>query len=170
MYVCYTNGILPYLPKSVQVIEKIRQSWIFKFMKSMSKINHNRNRWLNVRLTEDEYLIIQKRFEKSTCLKLSEYSRHLLLKQTVRINYRNQSLDEMMEEFILLRQELNFVGHNFNQVVRKLNTYGDLPDAQIWKKLIAALKNDIEPCMLKIKGSIQNYAELWSQKSSVERA
>jgi hypothetical protein len=69
-----------------------------------------------------------------------------------------------MEELILLRQELNFVGHNFNQAVKKLNSFAEMPDAYYWKNAIDISRDQLEPCIKKIKDRINAYADLWSQK------
>lgn len=129
-----------------------------------SNENVKRERWLNTRLSEDEYQTVKTRFQKSTFLKMSEYNRSLLLGKPVKINYRNLSMDQLMEELILLRQELNFVGHNFNQAVKKLNSFAEMPDANYWKNAIDISRNQLEPCIKKIKDRINTYADLWSQK------
>jgi hypothetical protein len=88
----------------------------------MEEENKNRTRWLHLRLTSAEYEILQKQFGKSTCRKLSEYARKNLLQKPVVLKYRNESLDELMSELILLRKDLNGIGNNFNQAVKKLHT------------------------------------------------
>jgi len=131
--------------------------------------NVKRERWLNTRLSESEYQTVKSRFQKSTFLKMSEYSRSLLLGKPVKIIHRNQSMDELMEELILLRQELNYVGHNFNQAVKKLNSFAELPEAHYWKNAMDVSRNELEPCIKKIKDRMNNYADLWSQKLLAEK-
>jgi hypothetical protein len=169
MYVCYTNGSCPTFQSQSGVIEKTSKVGFLKNRETMSKKNHNRNRWLNTRLTEVEFKSIKRRFENSTFLKMSEYSRCVLLEKTVKVKLRNQSMDELMEELILLRKELNFIGHNFNQAVRILNSKGDDSDARDWQRTLDISRNQLEPCIKKIKEKINDYAELWSQKLSVEK-
>lgn len=138
----------------------------FKDIETMSDKEQNRSRWLNTRLTEKEFLIIRKKFEKTTFQSVSEYSRSLLLGKPIKINYRNQSLDEMMEEVILMRNELNEIGNNFNQAVRKLNSCAGMPDASYWMQLLSTSKNEIEPCMRKIKDRMHEFAVIWSDEIS----
>ena len=135
----------------------------------MNKEKDNRNRWLNTRLTQVEFNSIKKRFENSTFLKMSEYSRCVLLEKTVKVKARNQSMDELMEELIQLRKELNFIGHNFNQTVKKLNSVIDMPEARYWQEMLNVSKKELEPSIKNIKERINQFADLWSQKSSPEK-
>lgn len=53
---------------------------------------------------------------------MSTWARQALLNKTIVTVTRNQSEDDMMAEIIRLRNELNAIGKNFNQAVKKLNT------------------------------------------------
>jgi predicted nucleic acid-binding Zn-ribbon protein len=79
------------------------------------------------------------------------------------MNYRNQSLDEFMSEIIRLRTELNGIGNNFNQAVKKLHTLQQISEFKDWiinyeleKKI---LLNKVE----EIKKHIQKISEKWLQ-------
>ena len=61
-------------------------------------------------------------FSKTTCRKLSEYARNVLLQKPVIIKFRNQSADDFLDEMILLKNELNAIGNNYNQSVKRLHT------------------------------------------------
>lgn len=78
-----------------------------------------------MRFTQDEFDKLNKQFKKTTCLKLSEYLRRLIFDKPVVTTYRNQSMDDFMAGMILLKAELNSIGNNFNQLVKKVNTYKD---------------------------------------------
>lgn len=45
----------------------------------MSEENNNRTKWLHLRLKPDEYKKINRQFSKTTCRKLSDYARKMLL-------------------------------------------------------------------------------------------
>ena len=129
----------------------------------MKEQKDNRTKWLHLRLKPDEYQKIFKEFSKSTCRKLSEYARKNLLDKPITTNYRNQSLDEFMTEIIRLRTELNGIGNNFNQAVKKLHTLQQISEFKDWiisseldKKI---LLNKVE----EIKKNIQKIAEKWLQ-------
>ena len=75
-----------------------------------------RNKWKNIRFTEKELESLQQKFKTSTSSQLSHYMRNVLLGKPVVIKYRNESLDEFMEELIAIRSELNAIGNNFNHI------------------------------------------------------
>ena len=58
---------------------------------------------------------------KTTCRKLSDYARKFLLGKPKIATTRDQPLDDLMAEAIKLRNELNALGNNFNQAVKKLH-------------------------------------------------
>jgi hypothetical protein len=129
----------------------------------MMKEKNNRTKWFHLRLTPDEYQKIMKEFNKSTCRKLSDYARKNLLQKPIVNTYRNQSLDDFMVEMIHLRGELNAIGNNFNQAVKKLHTLHQIADFRHW-----LLSYELEKKMLfnkvdEIKKHIQKFAESWLQ-------
>lgn len=54
--------------------------------------------------------------------KISDYIQRLVYQEPIIICYRNSSMDEFMEEIVLLGSELNAMGKNFNRVFRRLNS------------------------------------------------
>jgi hypothetical protein len=98
----------------------------------MEEKKSGRVRIIGLRLTGDEYTLLESRWKKSTVVKLSEYVRRVLFGKMITVYNRNQSLDEFMAEMILLRKELNAIGVNFNQAVHRLHTLDHLPQMQGW--------------------------------------
>lgn len=129
----------------------------------MEKENSNRTRIVGLRFTPQEFTKIERKWKASTCRKLSDYIRKHLFDKPITMNYRNQSLDEFMSEIIRLRIELNGIGNNFNQAVKKLHTLQQISEFKDWiinseleKKI---LLNKVE----EIKKNIQKMAEKWLQ-------
>lgn len=129
----------------------------------MKEQTRNRTKRIICRLSPEEYQKIHRRWQASTCRKLSDYLRRKLLDKSIVTTYRNQSLDDFMAETIRLRNELNAIGNNFNQAVKKLHTLKNLTDFKQWiltwevdKKI---LFNKVEI----IKNHIQKVAEKWLQ-------
>ena len=87
----------------------------------MNEIKTNRTRLVTLRLTTTEYEKIEAKFKTTTCRKLSDYMRYVLLEKRLTVFTRNKSVDDFMAELILLRNELNAIGNNYNQVVKKLH-------------------------------------------------
>ncbi len=81
-----------------------------------------RNQWLHLRLSENEKVQIHKAFLKTTQRKISDYARKILLGKPMVATYRNASMDELMNELVKLRKDLNGLANNFNQTVHKLHT------------------------------------------------
>ena len=129
----------------------------------MKRQNSNRTRIVGLRFTPQEYLKIERRWKKSTCRKLSDYIRKLLFNKPITTFYRNQSLDEFMHEMISLRNELQAIGNNFNQSVKKLHTLQQIPEFKSW-----IITNELQQKILlnkveEIKKNIQLIAEKWLQ-------
>ncbi len=129
----------------------------------MKEQNNNRNKWLHLRLKPEEYQKIHKRFSKSTCRKLSEYARKNLLDEPLKMTYRNQSLDELMSEMIHLRRELNTLGNNFNQAVKKLHTLQQIAEFKAWILSYELEKKILFDKVEEIKIYIQKISEKWLQ-------
>jgi hypothetical protein len=129
----------------------------------MSEQNNNRTKWLHLRLKPDEYTKLQKQFKKTTCRKLSDYARKILLGKPVVATYRNQSLDDFMTEMIHLRSELNSIGNNFNQAVKKLHTLQQISEFRSWIITHELEKKILSNKVAEIKNHINKIADQWLQ-------
>jgi MobC-like protein len=87
-------------------------------MKDKSK----RQKWLHLRVTDEEYSKLQKAYKGTICRKFSEYLRDVLFHRSITVYYRNRSADEFLTVACRLKNELTSIGKNFNQVVKKVNT------------------------------------------------
>lgn len=88
--------------------------------------------WISFRVKPREYEKIHGHFSKSTYRKLSEYARNVLLQKPVIIRTRNDSADQFLQEMLLLKKELNSIGNNYNQVVKKLHTLNHDCEVRHW--------------------------------------
>lgn len=96
------------------------------------KQKKGRYRIIGLRLNGEEYKKLETGWKKSTVVKLSEYVRRMLFGKRITVYTRNQSLDELMAELVVLRRELNAIGVNFNQAVHRLHTLDHAPQMQLW--------------------------------------
>ena len=131
--------------------------------KVMSEENNNRTKWLHLRLKPDEYEKINRQFSKTTCRKLSDYARKILLGKPMIATFRDQSLDDLMSEAIKLRNELNALGNNFNQAVKKLHTLHEIAEFRHWLFTYEVEKNILFNKIDEIKNHIKKLAEKWLQ-------
>lgn len=129
----------------------------------MSKAKQTHSKWLHIRLKEDEYNHIRKKFEASTCRKLSEYARRILLDKPITINQRNQSLDEFMTEMIRLRNELHPVANNLNQAVKRLHTLDKITEFKSWLLLYETSRKLLLEKIENIKQKIGQFSDKWLQ-------
>lgn len=129
----------------------------------MEKENSNRTRIVGLRFTAEEYAKIEKRWKASTCRKLSDYLRKYLFNKPVTVNYRNASLDDCMHEIIRLRSELNSLGNNFNQAVKKLHTLRQIPEFKNWILIWTLDEKRLNEKVEEIKKSIRKMSEKWLQ-------
>ncbi len=126
--------------------------------------NDKEKNWISFRVKPDEYNKIHGLFSSTTCRKLSEYARKVLLNKPVVIKYRNQSADEFLSAMIPLKNELNAIGSNFNQAVKKLHTLNQISEFKNW---LISYEEDREKLVMKveeIKTKINQIFEQWLQE------
>lgn len=98
----------------------------------MTATINNREKRLYIRVTAAEYKKIHNGFSTSTKRKFSEYLRYVLLDKPITIYSRNKSADDLVAEIIALKNELNAIGNNYNQDVKKLHTIKDNYEIKAW--------------------------------------
>jgi hypothetical protein len=130
----------------------------------MSETNNNRCKWLHIRLKEDELIRINKKFSASTCRKLSEYARRVLLDKVITVYTRSESMDDLMAELILLKNELSAIGNNFNQLVKRLHTMDDKQDLNSWLLLNEKHKENFFKKVDEINQKITQLSDQWLQE------
>jgi ribosome biogenesis protein Nip4 len=130
----------------------------------MSEQKNLRNKWLHVRLSEAEYKKIKNGFSNSTKRKVSDYVRSILLNKPITVYTRSKSLDDFISEMILLRNELNSMGNNFNQSVKRLHTLDQIPDIKTWAILNEKSKEIFIKKVDEIKEKINQISDIWLQE------
>jgi len=129
----------------------------------MKETNNKLSKWLHIRLTQQDYKKINDRFSKTTCRKLSEYVRRVLLDKVITVNHRNQSLDDFMTEMIGLRNELKSIGNNLNQSVKKLHTLEQISEFKAWIIINEKHQQILEKKVEEIKAKINQISDVWLQ-------
>jgi 5'-3' exonuclease len=129
----------------------------------MEKKKINRTRIIGLRLTLREYEQIEKKCKNSTANKLSEFIRRALFNKPIIVYQRNQSLDDFMAEMILLRNQLNAIGNNFNQAVKKLHTLDQITEFKNWINAYEHDKKQLLNMTNEIQNSINKIADKWLQ-------
>jgi hypothetical protein len=122
-----------------------------------------RNKWKNIRFTEKELESLKNKFQNSTSSQLSHYMREILLGRPIVIRYRNESLDSFMEELIAMKQELNAIGNNLNQAVKKLHTLKTIPEFRNWIANQESIQQEVEQRTKQVEDRISKMSEKWLQ-------
>jgi len=125
--------------------------------------NSNRSRIIGLRLTPDEYAKIEKKWKASNHKKLSVYVRNHLLEKPVVTHFRNRSQDDLLVAFSALKQELNAIGNNFNQSVKRLHTLDQIAEFRQWLLRYELEKKTLFNKVDEIKNHIQKLASTWLQ-------
>ena len=129
----------------------------------MERENSNRSRRITLRLTEKEYAKIESLFKASTCRKLSDYVRKNLFNRPITNTYRNQSLDDLMEETVVLSSELRAIGNNINQIAKKMNSFKTLSEFKTQVFWFEVDKKKLLEKIEEIKIHSQKFSEQWLQ-------
>lgn len=127
------------------------------------KGQEKRQKWLHIRLTDNEDKLITANFKKTTLTRRSDYARAILLAKPLIGTYRNRSMDDMMAELIRLRKELNNVGNNFNQAVHKLHMVDTIPELKIWLKTYDQQRSLVAKKVDEIREFIAKVGDAWLQ-------
>lgn len=120
--------------------------------------------WISFRVKPEEYQKIQGYFSKTTHRKLSEYVRTVLLQKPVTIKVRNESADDFLKEMILLKKEINAIGNNYNQAVKKLHTLNHLGELNWWLNTHEQLHQNFLQLSENIYQKLNEIHRQWSQK------
>jgi predicted metalloprotease with PDZ domain len=121
----------------------------------------NRSELLQVRLTPKESEKINNKFSNSTSRNLSDFVRKILLDKPITIKTRNQSLDDFMKEMMALRSELNAIGNNYNQVVKRLNSLQHVEEIKSWLLHNESTRQILIYKIEEIKQKINSISDQW---------
>ena len=121
-------------------------------------------RKVTVRFKEAEYNIINASFKKTTKRKLSEYIRFVLLDKPVTVYTRDQSMDDLMAQLVLLKNELSAIGSNFNQAVKRLHTMDKPAGLKPWALENEKHKENFFCKVAEINQKISEIASVWLQE------
>ncbi len=123
-----------------------------------------RSRRIIVRITPEEFAGLQEKFRTSTHRVFSGYIRDLIHQRPVTTRYRNQSLDEFIPVALTLKNELQTIGRNFNQAVRRINNLPQAGDLKDSLEYFAAEQFAVQQKTEEIKNCLIKIYDLWSQK------
>jgi hypothetical protein len=130
----------------------------------MKEKNAKPKTWISVRVKPEEYDTIYARFSKTTCRKLSEYVRQVLMRKPVTINYRNEASAEILALLNGIKNELHGVAANFNQSTKILHSLHHVADVAAWVILHESAQRSVLEKVEDIRKHMHQLYELWSRK------
>lgn len=129
----------------------------------METENNNRKRRIYVRLTDKELKTLETRYKNTTCRSVSDYVRHCLFSKPITTIARNASADEAITQMGHLNRELNAIGSNFNQLVKKVNATSQAGEIKGLLLLFESQKKTLFSKIEEVKVQLQKLAEKWLQ-------
>lgn len=129
----------------------------------MKDKKENKDIIFKIRFSASELDKIKAAFARTTCRNLTDYMRKLLLQKPVVITSRNRSLDDFMTEMIRLRNELNAIGANYNQMVKRLHSLQHIPEIKTWAVINESTRQILTNKVEEIKNKIAQINDQWLQ-------
>lgn len=129
----------------------------------MKESKTNRSCLIQVRVTPEELKSIKQSASHSTSRKFSDYIRKLILGKPITLTYRNQSLDDFMAELIGLKNELNAIGNNYNQLIKRLHSLEQFPELKTWLLINESTRQILVRKISEIKTKIYQINDQWLQ-------
>ena len=123
-----------------------------------------RNLFVKIRMNKTELQQLKKLQQQSTEKSLSNYVRKVSLQKPVILKYRNSSADDFLRDMLDLKKQLNGVGNNFNQAVKKLHLLQQIPEFRSWIKEQHSLQQVLVAHIENIRLRINQLYEQWLQK------
>ena len=114
-------------------------------------------------LTYGEYYTIERKYKTSTCHSLSEYLRKLLLGKPVTIIYRNQSLEDLIEEIVPLNNQINSVRDSLVELLDKLSLQEQIDPLTPSLETLELQINQLCKIIGETKKQIEKITHQWSQ-------
>ena len=114
-------------------------------------------------LNEQEHLKLFDSWKKSTMRTLSDYIRHVLFGRPIMMNVRNQSMDELMQELVLLKKTMNSTAAEFNRTAHRLLLHPSLQIAAVYFNDLEEQRKEMLRLAAEINSKIAQAGELWLQ-------
>ncbi len=77
------------------------------------------------------------------------------------ITYRNASADDFLSSMLQLKKNLNNIGNNFNQAVKRLSTLEQIPEFRTWLISNESLQRVVAANIEEIKARIAQLYDVW---------
>ncbi|MET3114884.1 beta-glucosidase-like glycosyl hydrolase [Pedobacter sp. CG_S7] len=144
--------------------EKDRKEIKTRGRQPMAEIDKATER-LNLRLTKNEMAILKKRLQTTANLKtLTDLAKNIIFERKIVVYTRDKDLDITIREIVKLRNEMNAIGKNFNQIAKRINTYNE---QFLYKKEFTEIEKHFDKfkeLQIKLVSYFDLLADKWLQK------
>jgi hypothetical protein len=123
----------------------------------------NRVKRIEIRLTPEEFAEVNAQFLRTTSRSISEYLRKILSGKPVTVFHRNLSLDDCMQELMLLRQNLQWISQNFALAIQKLQTFETCSQVEGWILFQESQQHQMLDKVDRIQEKIDKISDQWLQ-------
>lgn len=130
-----------------------------------TKEKETRKKFIKIRVNTQERQQINRQKALSAERTLSDYLRKLALQKPVVVTHRNESLDQLLQRLIDIKNELNALGNNFNQAVHKLHTLDRIPEFRQWLNSYEESRHLLLQKMEETKLKMNQLYEQWLPRS-----
>ncbi|MFC4872097.1 plasmid mobilization protein [Negadavirga shengliensis] len=122
-------------------------------------------RRFTLRLTDKEYKYLEKLLQKNTyCQNLSELIRDMIFRKKITINTYDASLHEVKLQLAKIRNELQAIGVNINQITRHFHTAMDSESRLAYAEKIVPHYRKVEDKIQELFTILSQLSRRWSQK------
>ncbi len=120
-----------------------------------------RSQFVKMRMSNGEYEQLEKLWKKTTEKYISNYLRKVALQKPIVVTYRNASADDFLSSMLQLKKDLNNIGNNFNQAVKRLSVLEQIPEFKTWLILNESLQRAVAANIEEIKTRIAKLYDEW---------
>jgi hypothetical protein len=116
-----------------------------------------------VGLKLEEYAKIELQYKASTCRNKSEYIRNLIYNRPITILYRNQSLDNLIEEMVILNNEINAIKNDLSKTLEILHIHKDSLEFKKSLQDVELSMGSLYKKIDEVKNQIEKITDKWLQ-------
>lgn len=130
----------------------------------MNEKHITKSKIIVVRIEEGDYDQLINRQKSTTERSLSAYCRKQLLGKPMIKAVQNESLREVLQHLSLLQKDLNGIGNNYNQMVKRLHITDRIPEVRQWFLGYLSEKQRIQEAIQSVKMYLDKTAQKWLQE------
>lgn len=130
----------------------------------MKEKKNKKTKIIHIRFDNEEYEVLIRRQKGTTERNLSSYCRKVLQGKPLIKSVQNESLLGILHTLSQLQKDLNGIGNNYNQMVKRLHTTNQIPEVKQWFAGFLSEKGKMLEGIQSVKLYLDKTAEKWLQE------